>query len=141
MALLSRHSSPGIYADGRFRQAVGSGSEELFPSTWRFRDRSLTCRLVLPFHFAEAKLPCSSSWPFEIDLPAARQSPHLRFARFVPRNARGVFSDVAAGIAAASFGLNFLDPFQGFPPSKVRANHPLDTQKLRLKSESRKKTL
>jgi hypothetical protein len=52
-----------------------------------------------------------------------------------------VFSDVATGIAAASFGLNFLVPFQGFPLSKVRASHPLDTQKLRLQSESRKKNL
>jgi hypothetical protein len=127
------------------RRPVPSGGRFRFRKTFTFH--LAVPRSVFRLPFRSAVLPCRSraslhSFRAVQNRPSGcAPPPHLRFARFVPRNARGVFSDVAAGIAAASFGLDFLVPFQGFPPSKVRANHPLDRQKLRLKSESRKKNL
>ena len=43
----------------------------------------------------------------------ARHSLHLRFAKSIPKNFRGVFSDAAAGIAAVSFRLNFPNSLRG----------------------------
>ena len=127
------------------RRPVPSGGRFRFRKTFTFHLAVPRSVFRLPFHSAfPPSRSRASLHPFGAvqNRPSGcAPPPHLRFARFVPKNARGVFSDVAAGIAAASFGLNFLDPFQRFPPSKVRANHPLDTQKLRLKSESRKKNL
>lgn len=70
---------------------------------------------VLPFHDAEASLPFHPSRPPLGDLTAPRHSLHLRFARFVPGNAPGVFSDAAAGIVAVSISFSFPFPFQQFP--------------------------
>lgn len=44
---------------------------------------------------------------------AARHSLHLRFARLVPKNLRGAFSDAAAGIAAVSSRLKLSNSIRG----------------------------
>jgi hypothetical protein len=69
----------------------------------------------LPFRRAEAWLSFRLFRPFKVGLLAARLSRHLRFAKPIPGNGLGVFSDAAAGIAARP--IRYVFPFQtsGFP--------------------------
>ena len=82
------------------------------PATHPLRDTSLPClpelSSVLPKQAFRRSFRAAAIRP-----TAARHSLHLRFAKVVPKNARGVFSDAAAGIAAASFRLNFSNSIRG----------------------------
>ena len=60
---------------------------------------------------------------------------HLRFAKLVPKAARGVFSDTAAGIAAVSI-LPIFIVISGYYPSTAVPTVTLDDLKLRSPSES-----
>lgn len=135
--------TPTMGAGDGSRQAVGRGP------------RTRSVRLAVPTdrctpsgpHFLrdcslwKASLPClpelSSVLPKQafrrsfraaaIRPTAARHSLHLRFARFVPKNSRGAFSDAAAGIAAASFRSNFSNSFRGlFLPERGSSSLPMD---------------
>jgi hypothetical protein len=55
---------------------------------------------------------------------AARHSLHLRFAKPIPKNLRGAFSDAAAGIAAASSGLNFSNSIRGLLRQECAREQP-----------------
>lgn len=77
-------------------------------SAWRFRDRhDALPGLTFCLQCVKHRFPAASPGRRQSDRQAARHSLHLRFARPVPRNAQGVFSDAAAGITASSIGLVF----------------------------------
>ncbi len=139
-----RLSSPGSRAGVRSRQAVGSGllgkPIRPLPSTWRFRDRFD----ALPFPafrsaMREHRFPSAVPGRGRSDRLTARHSLHLRFARHVPKNARGVFSDAAAGIAASSISLVFPFCFSSFLHHLQVRFDCFDKTKLRFESESRKR--
>ena len=110
-----RRSTPGDPTPARSRQAVGSS-----PKTFSFH-------LAVPrLASALSRFPDLVSGPksfpstvrlrpLETGLPIARLSLHLRFAKLVPGNLRGVFSDRAADIAFGSSGYVFPFGFRGFP--------------------------
>ena len=154
-ATLIRQLTPAPVPSGGW---LGSGGA--LPSTWRFRGlfeafASGRCplRAALPsaagseFFVPLRLVPSLAAWlwlRFAIALPrlhsnlpiTARHSLHLRFARLDPKTSPGVFSDAAAGIAAIPIRLNFPFSFQRLGPKKSVEFFPLDTGKLRPKSES-----
>ena len=70
-------------------------------------------------HLAEARFPMPLSEALQQDRTTARLSLHLRFAEPIPKSLQGVFSDTAAGIAAAIASLNFPTIFQAVTPEKL----------------------
>jgi hypothetical protein len=70
---------------------------------------------------AEAGLSAALSGPLEIGPTTARLSQHLRFAKLVPKNLRGVFSDTTAGSAAASIRLHLSVLSQGVTLGRGRS--------------------
>lgn len=120
LARESQRSTPGGPTPARSRQAVGPGALGKpilpFPSTWRFHGWLPHFRLRYASTPGRNPSSLRRFWRLpETGLPAARLSLHLRFARLVPGNLLGVFSDRAAGIAAGSFGYVFPFGFKGFP--------------------------
>ena len=97
----------------------------------------LAVRAFVPLRRSAAFLPSFPGAPRRP--PAARHSLHLRFARPIPGNLRGVFSDTAAGIAAVS-RLCFPLLSSGYPRI-VQFGLPFRQLKAAPRSESRKQKL
>ena len=119
------------------RPAVPTGL--LLPSELPF-----PCGKPLCHAFRSYRLPCRSK--VFVAPSAPRQfGQRLRATRCIcgspslfGSNLQGVFSNAAAGIAAASFGLNFSVSFRGLLLQERGNFFPFDEGRLRLMTESRK---
>lgn len=137
---------------GPVRRVVGF--RRTVPSAWRFQPfRCFRCG-PLPSEGCIPTVPLGASirpvgtGPSVAPSGPRRFGQRLRATRGIcgspspfRRTGRGVFSDAAAGIAAASFGLKFPMPLRGLLPRERGNFFPFDERRLRLATESCKKFL